>query len=209
MWIWISVGAWVVLGICSCLMVWNSNRVNNWTWDSYDVIASILCIILGPMGVFIVLLVRGKDCFRITKGKKMKIYWDKSMQQIKTKDGECLFDLMAYRSRCDKIIELESPDTEVDEYNKGIDANNAKIEAENREYMDYLRCAAKTQGKHKMMFQKSTKGTLTINMIQGYCCGQQNSPFIFKCLICGLEITKTEKELTPTEKEALKKLKLL
>ena len=33
--------------------------------------------------------------------------------------------------------------------------------------------------------------------------------YVFKCSSCGLEITKTKKELTSTEKEALKKLKLL
>ena len=48
-------------------------------------------------------------------------------------------------------------------------------------------------------------------MVGKYCFRKKEHqfPYIFKCSVCGLEITKTEKELSAIEKEALKKLKLL
>ena len=53
-----------------------------------------------------------------------------------------------------------------------------------------LQCAAKG---HKMVYETTTS----------------TNGFIFECAVCDFEITKTKEELTATEKEALKKLKLL
>jgi len=59
-----------------------------------------------------------------------------------------------------------------------------------------LKCSAKTKGKHKMVYESSE--------VIGFPSKQKF--FTFRCSICGLEITKTEKELSKTEREALKKL---
>ena len=57
-----------------------------------------------------------------------------------------------------------------------------------------LQCSARG---HKMRFNGGSEGQL------------YTSGFPFVCWRCGLEIIKTKKELSATEEEALKKLKLL
>ena len=64
-----------------------------------------------------------------------------------------------------------------------------------------LKCAAKG---HKMVFEKVVKrGSEPVWILL------PSNGFYFKCSNCGLEIIKTKAELTTTEKDALKKLKLL
>ena len=78
----------------------------------------------------------------------------------------------------------------VDAANKTIDDCNKVLVTIQRQ----LQCQAKTG--HKMLFEKNLESLY-------------DRWHIFKCKHCGLEITKTEKELKPAEREALKKLGIL
>ena len=84
-------------------------------------------------------------------------------------------------------------------------------------FQTQLQCSAKTQGKHKMVFdKKGSEETTTYNntlptpaWFVAYSYGTSDRDFHFKCSICDLAITKTKDELSAVEKEALRKLKLL
>ncbi len=145
----------------------------------------------------------------------MKIYWDKKLQQIRTKGGECLFDKNGFAN------EIMAADKRV---NAHFELNEKKLAAFRQElntwqshFQKQLQCAAKTQGKHKMMFVKKGSEETATHQVNNapslwfvtYSCGTSDRDFVFKCSVCGLEIAKTEKELSAAEKEALKKLKLL
>ncbi len=95
------------------------------------------------------------------------------------------------------------------------DSINSYAKAE-FEIKKQLQCSAKTQGKHKMVFvKKNGEEKSSISDSSGWTCINvysictPNRDFVFKCSVCDLAITKTEKELSAVEKEGLKKLKLL
>ena len=154
------------------------------------------------------------------KGKKMeKVYWDEKEQQIKSKDGKCLLD----KSRVDRICNLHdgrlTKRCEIIEQRLDIIKNRV---AQATEYHNdlaidvktikaQLRCAAKTGGKHKMVFERKKVGSdaqWVISKSGGVWQAGWNG-LVFKCSVCGLEITKTKKELTKKEAEYLKGLHLL
>ena len=143
---------------------------------------------------------------RKRKMKKQKIYWYEKQQQIKTKGGKCLFAPEDYYIKCEVDKKVRDGDVEL------LSRDLAKVERQ-------LQCAAKA---HKMVFDRVREGEWSTcpsfpEMIKDaslFGTGvshtrKDESRFIFKCSDCGLEITKTAKELTATEKEALRKLKLL
>ena len=149
---------------------------------------AVVCVGVIVGFVFLIIWLQEKLRHR----RKSEIYWDKKLGQILTKDGECLYDEHAMLK-----IGLQA-DERVNNSFKIYEDKFAKLQAQ-------LQCSAKTQGRHKMVFEKkdTATGLITFGM------GVAQMRFFFKCSICGLEITKTEKELSAIEKEALKKLKLL
>jgi len=122
-----------------------------------------------------------------------KVYWDEGKYQIVTKDGMCLYDknivAPATLNKYDMAI-LDRPilDKMAAERKEWLhESNNLKAQ---------LVCSAKTQGKHKMVYDG-------LNTIRTLC-----ETYSFECSVCGLEINKTKAELSTVEKEGLKKLKL-
>lgn len=116
---------------------------------------------------------------------KEKIYWNAEEGQIKTKSGRCLYDQNS--TRCNNQMVMD-----------GLYERIVVLERNSDTFQRQLQCQAKTG--HDMMFD----GTKTIAMVVG-----RAKLFIFKCKHCGLEITKTEKELTVIERNALKKLNII
>ena len=87
-----------------------------------------------------------------------------------------------------------------DDFRQLLKTKNGEYICSCRRMANQLRCAAKG---HNFVFD-SDKGWERSG--QG---GVQAQWFSFKCTGCGLEIHKTEDELTAPERDALKKLKLL
>ena len=157
---------------------------------------------IGFVGVvvgFICLIVWLQE--RTGRHRKAKIYWDKNLQQIRTKDGRCLWDRRYIQNQIDELVLSR----------RNWDARISVIEKqESRMLCDFkaqLQCSAKTGGKHKMVYSKLDICLNCFTLGTGQ--RDYSKRFIFKCSACGLEITKTEKELSAVEKEGLKKLKLL
>ncbi len=174
-------------------------------WTMYDcaIVFGIALIVLELYILARVIICRHK--------KKSTIYWDDKEQQIKTRDEKCLYDVNRMSVEAirpfiigngERITKIEQEREQIQEYNRKIEEDEnerdekdagweSKIEAQ-------LQCGAKG---HKMVYAKKDL------------CFHRNSPqltgYYFKCSNCGLEITRTAKELTVVEKEALKKLKLL
>ncbi|KKN75915.1 hypothetical protein LCGC14_0376230 [marine sediment metagenome] len=221
MWIWIGIG-WVLCGILAFVVMWRGWGVcfnGRYQWAQY--IESIICFVLGVIGLIIALLMVGKYCFK--RRTKMKIYWDENLQQIRTRGGKCLLDRTSagnYRGIVNGHIAV------IQDMGKRIraleDIGQGFAPAHFRlldKLEKQLQCSAKTQGKHKMVFvKKGSEETTTYNntlptptwfVTYTYSYGTSDRDFVFKCSVCDLEITKTEKELSAVEKEGLKKLKLL
>ena len=187
-------------------------------WTMFDRSIVLLAMICGWLIVFFV--------YGLFK-RKSSIYWDDKQQQIKTKSGKCLIDVNKVE-RMDRQLESllnEGVVTKIENIrkdwlewqqkcNKVIEEN---MEVEKR-LEAQLQCGAKGHGKWvyaggtKQKWDKtehdiSGNETITMKVMSYTAIGSDG--FIFKCSDCGLEITKTAKELTATEREALKKLKLL
>ena len=146
----------------------------------------------------------------LTIFKKKSIYWNDKQGQIKIRGGKCVYDsnetarikklentqytYTLYDRNLDRIIELQE---ENKKRKKDPRPNENHVDIE--QLQAQLQCGAKGHDKWEYV-----KKDLVFF---------RNSPeltgFFFKCSDCGLVITKTAKELTATEKEALKKLKLL
>lgn len=228
MWIWIGIGIWLLCGMVGYFLVRNAWSIK-YSWDKGDVVfLSIWCPVMGVIGLLVILITNGKDCFKKkSRRKKMeKIYWDENEQQIKTKAGECLYDRRKNVGTDSALIEAIRRIDDIDRRDAKSDKGNAasslgqihnlmskvaNLENDlasaqpNAKLQAQLQCAAKTQGKHKMVFKR--KGTATGYITLGI--GEAQMRFIFKCDICGLEIIKSKSELTASEKEGLKKLGLL
>lgn len=109
-----------------------------------------------------------------------KIYWDKAEQQIKTREGKCVYN-------------------KEDWVSPNVIHQSSKVTKRMNLLEQQLRCAAKG---HRMRYSRYQDSGLTTDPTM-------DNWNLFKCRRCGLEVTKTKKELTPTEREALGKLKLL
>ncbi len=242
MWICIGIWVWAIIGVITTRVMRNvhKNKYSGLTWTRDDTAFAVMMGLFGPMGLLIIFIIEGKDCFkRRTKMSKLqKVYWDEKKQQIVTKNGECRYNLRsnAVHHQEKRIAEFEdkiriltstmcnTKDTslsrrinelekvirrgerEVVEHNAEIDKKNTEVEKHNAEKRDkegrlrtQLQCAAKGHGKWQFV-----KKDFCINRN-----GPEITGYFFKCANCGLEINKTEKELTAKEKEALKSLKLI
>ena len=145
--------------------------------------------------------------------EKSSIYWDEKQQQIKTKSGKCLYNRREVGGKFTKIFQrietlsqkirkLEDVLPDEDWRKKCNDAisSNEKVTREfETRYQAQLQCGAKGHG--QWVFVKKDL------LLQRNC--PELTGYTFQCEDCDLEITKTAKELTATEREALKKLKLL
>ena len=151
--------------------------------------------------------------------KRKHIYWNAKEGQIMTRGGECLYDRQAVEnSYISKVSELTKRvyalEQEDIEFNRKVDADNVEIDAYNDKMGVWestveaqLQCQAKCG--HKMVFRNKHDVYIGVDTPVGSTAFTANRGFIFKCQHCGLEITKTEKELKTSEREALKKLKLI
>ena len=115
--------------------------------------------------------------------------------------------LVIDRMRCD-LKEIKAWKKECDKWNAETDAENKITEDYNREcdkitalVQAQLQCSAKTKGKHKMVYEK--KRELDMSPCALNYSSIVTHPYIFKCSICNLEITKTNKELAKAEREHL------
>ncbi len=151
-------------------------------WTMYDFWVVFLTAILVLELYLLVRLILWLTIF-----KRQSIYWNEKQQQIKTRSGKCLYSPQDYYIKC----EIDKFKAKVEKFEQRDNDWKNKIKAQ-------LQCGAKG---HKMVYAKKDL------------CFHRNSPqltgYYFKCSSCGLEITRTEKELTVVEKNALQKLKLL
>jgi len=149
---------------------------------------STLCLLAIMMvySIYSLLKEERRDC-----KPKQKIHWNAKEGQIKTKDGDCLYDKARRDHYENKISCIE----------------NSLYRTKDDTLLHQLQCQAKTG--HKMVFEKSTLRKITVESCRIAWYGTPLDPFTFKCNRCGLEITKTEEELKPAEREALKKLGII
>ena len=107
---------------------------------------------------------------------------------------------MKKKELIEKVNRLE------DKLNKVVAGINDKTHQEMNLYapITQLRCGVKG---HNFVFNKSDSGG--INGWHILYSGHHVPSYIFKCSKCGLTITKTKKELTVKEKNALKTLGIL
>jgi len=176
---WIIVATWVVCGLVAIPIMWRGWTIEfNGKYKWARTVESVAVFIIGPFGLGLAIILVGKNCFK--KGNEMKIHWDENKQQIVTKDGKCIYDKAA-------IMTYYTSASLITDCRTGL-------HKETQPLLRQLQCAAKGHGKW------------------GFAGGERDAfkyhSFIFKCSDCGLVITKTEKELKPAEKEALKKLNL-
>ncbi len=222
MWIWIGIGVvvWLLWGVWICQWIRRG-------LGSHDIAMYTASVISPPICMMAAYSTWGRNCFK--KGNKMeKIYWDESQQQIRTKGGECLLDKAVLLARLNSleerikghqvtrnILSIRLAKLENAQYTKTLyDKNLGKIKT----LTDSINSYAKAELEIKKQLQCSAKGHKMVYSKLDLCLncftlgiGQRDysKRFVFKCSICDLEITKTEKELSAVEKEALKKLKLL
>ena len=207
MWIWIS--GWIVCWILGFLLVWSHDKIigASWKWHDY-VISAIICLLIAPVAVIF-----GLICVPTVWLNKRRIYWDDKQQQIKTKSGKCVYDRKEVGTKFTKIFQrIETLAQKVKAIERSMTCTKDNtLQAQ-------LQCGAKGHGKWvyaggtKQKWDKtehdiSGNETITMKVMSYTAIGSDG--FIFKCSDCGLEITKTAKELTATEREALRKLKLL
>lgn len=187
MWIGIGIAVWVV-----GYMVNYRIHTNAWRnkWDEMEGFIVFIVGILWPITIPIMLCIKGKDCFRKRTKRTEQIYWNASQGQIKTKAGACVYD--------GRTVELGAGNgtTALLKLNTTFEQRLGDLQSKHDYVKKQLTCSAKTQGKHKMVYEKMILG-IPRNMPQ------------FKCIGCGLEITKLGAELTTPEREALTKLKLI
>ena len=212
-WIIIAGIGWVSIGLVCVKAICNINYNNDCKWDTYDTAVAISSFIVPPIALIAVLCADGKDCFRRFKSN---IYWNAKEGQIMTKAGKCLYDKKVLSGRIRdseiKIQVIEARNNRLKAEDDAIVAENKAIDKENMEYdkdrdvmKAQLQCSAKTKGKHKMVYSRT-------RLNEGQCGGLRDwgSPcYVFECSTCNLEITKSKAELTPTERESLKALKVL
>ncbi len=153
----------------------------------WSVILTVISIIGGVCVILWVGAIMGKP-------KKKAVYWDEKEQQIKTKDGKCLYD----KSRFDKMKDLErvirSANRTISTSNEAVKDIRGQLDT-NDNLSPQLQCAAKGHGKWQFSDVWTHNKTL-------------ENKYGFRCSDCGLEITKTIKECTAKEREALKGLGL-
>jgi hypothetical protein len=149
---------------------------------------------------------------------KSNVYWNEKEGQIKTRSGKCLYDKNVTDSKNANLTNLEIFVEKLNKQAKILVTTNNDIACDLKGVKAQLQCAAKGHGDWKFVgdLKRKWERTDTEIPLQGATSmtvmsytASGNDGFIFKCSNCGLEITKTKKELTASEKEALKKLKLL
>jgi len=167
----------------------------------------------GGVGTFIILMTIGGLCS----------YYDKRKVNRHDKTGERLSFESRFGNRIDYVLDRvraienrldkrEKDDKETDGFNKKIEKQNIENNKGIKDMHCQLQCAAKDHG--EWVFVKKNEvsvGTVWVyeNNTTLTKCDETPDIFIFKCSDCGLEITKTEAELSAAEKNGLKKLNLL
>ncbi len=184
-----------------------------WIWIG-RIFVGVIGLLGSLMFIFLIRTVIVSIVRYFKKGTKMKIHWNKKEQQIMTKDGECLFDRNAYRQgwldakRIDDEAKVRLCRLEDRVFNQTGDISVKDQDQENQisKLQAQLQCSAKGHGKW-VYKEKRLHNILWAGHLSGEIAGPAG--YVFKCSACGLEITKTAKELTPAEKDGLKSLKLL
>ena len=154
-------------------------------------LAVLLCLLV----VAVVGLIRVIVVWIASRGMG-KIYWNEKEGQIMTKGGKCLYDTSNFDELCNRLGSIEA----------------SLACTKDRTLKSQLQCAAKGHGKwvlggkdngNESVIYRVFWGDKGLTTMQDGICS-----YVFKCSKCGLEITKTKKELTPKEREALGKLGL-
>ena len=133
------------------------------------------------------------------KGKKMKIHWNEKEGQIMTKDGKCLYDKENSNIKLEYLNQLGC---RISKLETGDGFLLGKAEKESATLRTQIQCAAKghdwVYDGPKLCIQPMS---FLIQPVPAEVYG-----YVFTCSLCGLEITKTKKELKPAEREELKRL---
>ncbi len=196
--IYLGIG-WVLSGLRACEIWYVIEKHYYKGFDGADWLRFPLLALIGPAGVILLLCAYQKDCFR--RSKREPAYWNESEGQITTKAGECLYDkkvsLGKENELIDKCNEIANKQNGITSRIKALENSiicTSAIPTETKILKAQLQCSAK--GKHDMEYTRKEFN-------------REHRWFIFTCSTCNLEITKIKAELTPAERDALKKLKLL
>ncbi len=188
-----------------------------WTW---------IAVVMAGIAIVMVMIV---EFFRRKKMKLEPTGWNEKKQQIMTKGGACLFDkkelasclrdireiFNARRRLTDKVTAVEDDVIRVEAKANSVKDSNEVIcswrNTYKAELQSQLQCSAKGHGKWVYVKKEGYKPMDGFEpMWQCRKTGATaQSPYIFKCSTCNLEITKTKKELTQPQRDGLKKLGLL
>ena len=205
---------WVLMGLVNLKVCRNVECNQGRTMGSFIIIWGFLGFLAPPLTLLVMLTSEGRDCFR--HSKREPAYWVESEDQIMTRGGKCLFDKGAikilvrdmndcdrrYHKNRERIESLEGErvnrkDCRDDVTHRCVVAEKTaeRLIGSHGTLTCQLQCSAKTKGKHKMVY---TKKVVT------------NHPlYVFTCSVCDTEYIKTKAELTSTERESLKALKVL
>ena len=183
---------WVAMGLWACRLWYGLQKNHFHEFDKEDWVRFPICLFLGGIAVPALFCTYGKHCFK--EGADKAIYWNEKEGQIMTRGGKCLYDPYAIDKQISNLANMIVGFKE--RLNKTQTDGPLLTASKFNTLTRQLQCSAKTKDKHKMVYA---------NIVYN----PANPRIIFRCLECDLEVYKTKAELTPSEKEALKKLKVL
>jgi len=198
--IYVGIG-WAMMWLVSFKLISNIAKNRN-GWDASLIIVAFLCFVISPLGWLAVIISSDDDWSYSSKNRD--VYWNPSEGQIMTKGGKCLYDrkkAASYRGVVDgNRSVIPGMGKRIRALENSITCTSA-VPTETKILTAQLQCSAKTKGKHKMVYKD--------RVLKSMICGVKAYGYKFTCSTCNLEITKSKAELTPTEREHLKGLKLL
>ena len=217
---------------CGFVPAIERRNVMEWTWIDIFLVLELIGIVLVLLFFVWIVFFRNSTIYWDDKQQQIKtkggkcVYDKNSADLDSTKALNFRHQLSVLEAKFANITELNKV---IKEANEAIDSSNehkAKLTAAHNDMKNdlliteaQLQCGAKG---HKMVYNRTVKSKWTrldtaienpqnplqpLGMQINYT--HNTGDFVFSCESCGLEITKTAKELTATEREALKKLKLL